>query len=141
MKSIAFIAVLAAVSAAVLSADVMARGDMRARTVDGREVILRADRTWHFAGESPTRRRVNLVLDELPADLRHLVDLPPWLLEDSLRSYALLLDSALPGGEMTELVRYLGALTPQAAEEVRLQSGGNRDTESLAVLLGRLTRL
>lgn len=99
--------------------------EIRARTVDGRTVVLRPDRTWHYADESPARRRVNLAGDTVPLNYEYLVQIAPWLLQDATVLHALGLELLLAGYDIPDLVLHRLSPGPGSAEQtvIRLRVG------------------
>ncbi len=99
--------------------------DIRARTIDGRTVVLRSDRTWHYADESPSRRRIHLANDSVPLGYEYLAQIAPWLLRDATVLHALGLELLPFGSDVPDLVLHRLPPIPGGAEQtvIRLRIG------------------
>lgn len=120
MKAMVIFALVAIIGAAVANADI------RARTVTGQEVVLRADRTWHYLHESQTRRRINLAgIDSVPLGLHFVAEVAPWLLDESIVHDVIRLDLLSATGDIPDLVLYRAPAPAGEAEQtvIRLRVG------------------
>ena len=110
--------VLGIVFSVVLVAAVAAAPDLHARTTDGRDVVLHADRTWRFAGEGGTRRRINLTSLDVPLGVAHIAQIAPWLLDEAVFSSGLRIELLPTDGDIADLVLYQAVEPSGAAQTV-----------------------
>ncbi len=110
--------VLGMVFSVVLVAAVAAAPDLQARTTDGRDVVLHADRTWRFAGEGASRRRINLTSLDVPLGVAHIAQIAPWLLDEAVFSSGLRIELLPTDGDIADLVLYQAVEPSGAAQTV-----------------------
>ena len=109
---------LGLVVAVVFVTGLSAAPDLRARTIDGRDVVLHPDRTWRFAGEGGTRRRINLTSLDVPLGVAHIAQIAPWLLDESVYSSGLRIELLPIDGDIADLVLYQAVESSGAAQTV-----------------------
>lgn len=90
----------------VLIGTASANGDIRARTLEGRDVMLRSNGTWYFMSEQSSRRGISPAIFEVPLGRRYVVELAPWLLDEQILQQTLRLELVPSTGDITDLVLF-----------------------------------